>query len=613
MKKSQIENLSSEAIEKLRLRAQATRAERKREGRWAGAVRPHVEYRGRPVDWIVDKLGIPENTIRWSLNPEYQECYCPRCVERGRAGGPHEWDGTHEPIVKGLELLDEGTSFAVSAGTGTSKTHTLAACGTLYYLATHEDSVVFSIAPKRDLLLKNMWKEIGGLWPSFKSHFPHAVLLTGTLRMKGDEGESEIWTATAFGAGVGADEELAQNLKGVHGAHMLWILEETPGLPQPIIETIVKTMTGEGNSLMALGNPEHQHDPLALLSKRAWVVPIRISALDYPNVVTGRDIIPGARSRISVERDLEDADGDESHPHYLAQVRGIAPKQSRHALIRWEWLERSADYAEKEEYAELLEELSRGPRALGVDPADSPTGDPSAISRWKGAHCFEVEKFRAEDASEVGRIVFREMMDEEAPINPKHVGLDSVGVGASTKNELKRLGVNVRLISGGTRAIPRIDLEERWSETSKTIDGVLRPEGAVVAEAETYDNHRSQVFWRLREDLRLGRIALVRSQSLFEDLTAIQYEVKLGKIKVMPKADIKSMIGRSPNEGDAVAYGNWARSRVPARTKPSDIPPSSSERDTGLERLLLRVNKQQVIEQRRVMRMLARQARARNR
>ena len=595
-------------IEKLRIKAQAEKEKRRREGSWQGSVRAHTEYQDRPVDWIVEHLGIPRHTIEWEKNPEYMECYCPRCEELGNAGRPHLWDGTREPLVKGLEVLSRGESFAVSAGTGTSKTFLLAACGTLMFLATHEESIVFSIAPKRDLLLKNMWKEIGKLFPRFKEHFPQANLLTGNLRMKDGEGEQEVWAATAFGAGVGADEELAQRLKGFHAAKMLWILEETPGIPQAMIETIVKTATGNFNPIMALGNPEHQHDPLRLFAQRDWVTDIRISALDYPNVVTGRPMIPGARTRESIARDLSDADGDETHPHYLAQVRGIAPKQSKRALIRWEWLERAADYLELDEFKEKRKEMMRGPRALGVDPADSPTGDKSAISRWKGAVCTEVESFRADDASEVGRIVYREMMSELAPIDPRYVGLDSVGIGASTYNELKRLGVKVRKISGGTRAIPQVDMEERWSETMEDIEGKMVPTGEVVVEAETYDNTRSQVLWRLREDLRLGRIALPRDEQLFSDLTAIEYEVMAGKIKIERKVDIKARIGRSPDKGDAVAYGNFVRARTPVRSKEKEEIPgvrSDPDRDYGLERLMQRENKRRLQRAKAVKRALS--------
>ncbi|MGE0451089.1 MAG: hypothetical protein AB7Q29_16065 [Vicinamibacterales bacterium] len=603
---SSLGSVAPSDLEALRVRAAATVQKLKTEGQWAGGVEAHTAYAKKPVEWMVKYLDLPEHTIRWSANPEYQNCYCPRCVSLGVEGGPHQWDGDADPLVKALECMSQGQSFAVSSGTGTAKTHTIAAAGTLFFLAVFERSIVFSVAPKYDLLLKNMWKEVGNLWPRFKRHFPQAELLTGNLRMLPGQGEQELWAATAFGAGVGANEELAQRLKGFHAAKMFWMLEETPGIPTPIIETIIKTCTDDFNFLGALGNPEHQHDPLAQLSKRSWVTAVRISALDFPNVVTGRSVIPGGRSRKSVERDLADCDGQEDHPHYLSQVRGIAPAQSRRALIRWEWLEQAAERYAKPEFRV-------GAPAIGIDPADSPTGDLSAISRWQGACCTEVVAFHTEDASAVADEVYKEITDEEYPVDPKHVGVDSIGVGASTVNELKKRGIRVKRISSAKRAVPSMDWEARYSKTETDAEGRLVAKGPIVPEEETYANTRSQVLWRLREDLRLQRIALPKDKGLFEELTAIEYEVPNGKITVTPKDDTKAILGHSPNKADAVAYGNFARPRIPLKKAVAPSPTGRvGEREHGLEEFFDKHAKEQA-KIRRQRKMLARATRRRKR
>jgi hypothetical protein len=50
----------------------------------------HVDYQNRPEDWIVEKLGIPRETLRWSMNEGFL---------------PHKWDGTPDPISAMLEAL----------------------------------------------------------------------------------------------------------------------------------------------------------------------------------------------------------------------------------------------------------------------------------------------------------------------------------------------------------------------------------------------------------------------------------------------------------------------------------------------------------------------------
>ena len=138
---------------------------------------------------------------------------------------------------------------------------------------------------------------------------------------------------------------------------------------------------------------------------------------------------------------------------------------------------------------------------MGGGVADSPTGDKAAIARGQGACCTEVVDFRVRDANEVAQRVYLDATSRDNPVDPRYIGIDSVGVGASAVNELKRLGLKVRLISGGQRAIPRVDTDLLWSET-KDVEGKLRSAGPVVVEAERYDNVRSQVWWTLREDLR---------------------------------------------------------------------------------------------------------------
>lgn len=594
--------ISKADFQQLKLRAQAERQRRINAGTWEGSTRAHVEYQDKPVEWIEKYLGVPSHTIRWSENPEYQNCSCDTNICQG--GAEHAWDGAKNPLEQALKLISKGKSVALPSGTGLGKTYVAGACGTLWFLGCFPDSIVLSIAPKQDLLLKNMWKEIGNLWPQFKRHFPKAQLLTDSLRMYGDEeGKREVWTASAFGAGVGADEELAAKAKGFHAARMMWIVEEAQGIAQPIINTITKTAVGEFNPIMALGNPSHQYDTLAMFGKRSRVTNLRISGYDYPNVVCDREVIPGARSRQSIVDDLNDADGDENDPTYISQVRGIAPEQSTRALIRRKWVEAAARRWEDPEYR-------AGALALGVDPSDSPTGDRSAISHWQGACCTEVDTFRAEDASQVGRKVYEIIKDPFNPVNPQYVGIDAIGVGASTVNELKRLGVKIKTISGAMRAIPRID-REAWRDADEDEAKDVR----MIPEAERYANLRAQVYWRLREDLRLGRIALPEDSMLFEELCAIEYEEPNGKILITDKKKLRSHLGRSPDRADAVAYGNWARprhQRVERHDPLSDLE-AEPNFDAGLEKIIARRSKEQERQAKRIKRALAARGRVKAR
>ena len=476
----------------------------------------------------------------------------------------------------------------------------LAACIVLWFLACHENSIVPTVAPKEDQLLKAIWKEVGNLWPRFQKHFPQAQLLTGTIRMLPDDSAKDKWSAFAFVCGVGANEESATKAQGFHAEHMLIITEETPGIHPAIMNALFNTRTDDHNLQLSVGNPDHRQDALHQFCMSEGVRHVRISALDHPNIVTGKRVVPGTFGPKRLQQRINKL--GKGSRLYESRVRGVSPSEAEEALIKWDWCVAAAKKYEDPAYRE-------GALALGVDVANSPDGDKGAISRWQGACCTEVEAFPCPDANLLGKRVYDEAMDPNNPVDPRYIGVDEVGVGAGTVNEMRRLGMKVRKIGSGTRAVPGLDTDTLWSETAE-VDGRVQPKGPAVVEAERFMRLRDQVWWRLREDLRLGRIALPYSESLFQDLTTPTYGTKNGKIVVESKEDIVKRLKRSPNEGDACAYGNWVRRRIPLRTSvPQPDMENTRNVDRGLERMLARRAKQEKAEQRQIQRALRRRRR----
>src|SRR5690606_19386872 len=145
-------------------------------------------------------------------------------------------------------------------------------------------------APKEDQLKLYIWKEIRVLWPPFQQLFPQARLTTLRIRMIPD---SDEWGAWGYAVGIAADKETATRAQRMHAEHMLLVYEEMPGIPLPVITSGEHTSTGDHNLRLGLGNPDHQQDALHRFCLEGGVRHIRISALDHPNVVTGRTIVPG--------------------------------------------------------------------------------------------------------------------------------------------------------------------------------------------------------------------------------------------------------------------------------------------------------------------------------
>ena len=117
------------------------------------------------------------------------------------------------------------------------------------------------------------------------------------------------------------------------------------------------------------------------------------------------------------------------------------------------------------------------------------------------------------------------------------VAVDSIGIGADAETALKNAGLPFEAMNGAEKA------------SGHTRDGNF-----------AFYNHRSEMWWRLREALDPDygfTIGLPPDPKLQADLTAPTYSVRPGqppKIYVEGKQDIIKRLGRSPDRGDAVVY-----------------------------------------------------------
>lgn len=85
-----------------------------------------------------------------------------------------------------------------------------------------------------------------------------------------------------------------------------------------------------------------------------------------------------------------------------------------------------------------------------------------------------------------------------------------------------------------------------------------------------FNSFRGQVYWKLREDLRMGKVDLstfnkppldMYWQGLQEELLAHTYSIPLGILQVVQKDVLRKAdrLGRSPDYADALAYWNFVR------------------------------------------------------
>jgi phage terminase large subunit len=478
-------------------------------------------WQTHPAEWIIKHLGIARETIFWSELPEYRSCQCEGCVRRGNRGKPHLWDGDVDPLAKALNGLVTHKQVGVESGTNTGKTIILVAGAALWFADVFQGSQTITVAPKEDQLLLHGWKEIDEFWPLFERMHPQAKKDAKIIRV---QHPLKKWRILAFTAGVKAEEagRSASKAQGFHEKDQLTIFEEFPGIATPVKNAFQATSTGAHNIILGVGNPDHQQDPLHTFCLEKSTLKVRVSSLDHPNLVCRRPIVPAAVQLDGV--------------HRMRDRWGIAPAESKDALIKLKWC-----YAARDNPRPLKWESA--PRAWGVDVANSEHGDKGATSEFFGPVCAEVEDFPCPNANRLGDQLAQRMTSLR--IDPTRVGVDIDGLGIGAWNQMKLVHPTVQGLHSG----------------AGMVEGLIH----LFDPKEVFGNLRAQMWWLAMRDLERSTVWLPDDEELFQELIAIEWFSRGGKIWMKPKDEAKAKLGHSPNKADAFVYGNWVRQVAPPK------------------------------------------------
>ena len=498
-----------------------------------------IRYRQNPDLWLSERFGEHPRSIIWDMWPGYEA---------------HPWDGDKNPLYQAWLSLAKGNWAAIESATSTGKTYILARV-VFWFLDCFDNPLIVTCAPKQEQLKLQLWSEVSRSWDKFLRMRPNAVLTS--LRMRkdimhntfGDSAE-----AVGFVAGVGTIEESATRAQGFHRKNMLIIIEEAPGVNPAIIKAFENTSTGSMNLIFAVGNPDNQLDPLHQFATSPGVQSFRISAYDHPNIVTGREIIPGAVTISSLNRRKAKYGADSQF--YQSRARGISPKQAVDSLIQYDWIEYAIESAH-----EIRDNNSWN--AVGIDVANSENGDMACVGAGRSNTLESLHEFQCPSATHLaynlmfdnatlakkGFANYHTIKLEDFDIDYNRafcIGVDPIGVGVATLNTFRDNGFEV------------VALQGRQDDSTIEKDEQDKP-------LYNFVSLRAQMFWELREDLREKQIRINITDKkvllqLTKELLAHKWTSKSGKIAVTKKDDVKKLLGgKSPNYADTFAYWNRVR------------------------------------------------------
>ncbi len=323
----------------------------------------------------------------------------------------------------------------------------------------------------------------------------------------------------------------ADKLTGYHHPRLLIAFTEGQGIEDESYEAAQACCTGPENRFFVYGNPTRVGGKFyTAATSDNWSV-LTIRADEHPNVISGREEIPGAVSRQWINS-MRDEYG-ESSSIYASRVLARFPEENVEGLLKRAWLRAAFDRYESKE----LEAASWNHRlVLAVDVARfGPDSSVLAVVRgpvveelvtWRGASTDEsVDKIIAHGERLTTRYTHPKFLHLNG--RPKIV-VDDNGVGGGVTDGLRRKGWGVTPFLGSSKPLDR----------------------------KRYLNMRAAAHWKLRELLENNRIALPRDPLLEEEALACEWQLAPnGSIQIVGKDLIRKTLGRSPDRLDAVIMG----------------------------------------------------------
>ena len=403
-----------------------------------------------------------------------------------------------------LESFPHNQRLAMLASKGPGKTCVLAwLCWN--FLLTRPDPKIAATSISSDNLADGLWTEMA-FWQS-KSPLLQALFTWTKTRIELKERPQTHWMAARAWSKTADQQAIAQTLAGLHADYILFVLDESGGIPDAVMATAEAALSScvEGHIVQA-GNPTHRTGPLyraATSERRLWRV----------FEVNGDPDNPKRSPRVSITWAREQIEKyGRDNAYVLVNVFGQFPPSSMNTLIGPDEVRE----ATLRRYHEA--DFAHAARVLGVDVARF-GGDASVIFPRQGIFARDPLTYREVDGTQGAGLVARYMDDWD--VDAVFID-DTGGYGASWIDNLLRLGRSPIGIGFASKAAdPR------------------------------YANKRAEMAFDCVEWVKRGG-RLPDIPELHKAMTETTYTFQGDRLLIEPKEVLKQRLGFSPDHFDAL-------------------------------------------------------------
>ena len=471
---------------------------------------------------------------------------------------------TDDVIALMESVRDHQITIAVS-GNAVGKTHAGARISVWFYKSHPNCKAFTAAAPPLENLKNLLWGEIGSIILKNPELFTNDTVTSMDIR----RGPEDYLTGVTIPSS-GTAEERESKFSGKHAQHLLFVLDEGDAIPDEVYKGIESCMSGGRKvRLLIFLNPRQASGAVFRMQRDHTANVVHLSALRHPNVITGMDVIPGAVTRETTVRRInewtrpvnpDEKVGKESsftlpdfligstaqrqagNGHYpLLQagerkivnsafsymVLGQYPAQGANQLISGEWISRARSRYDIYviEYGDVPPVGAQG--VMGLDVAEMGDDLNVAVARY-GGYLTPFTVWGGVDTIETGERAIAWYNSQSLKGKIVHANVDATGVGVGVAPQMQRAGCVAIGVKVAERPTIKIDIGE-------------------------FRLLRDQLWWLCREWLRMDPGAMLPpDKELIEELSAPTYNTDSGKIEVMKKADMREILKRSPNKADAL-------------------------------------------------------------
>ncbi len=352
--------------------------------------------------------------------------------------------------------------------------------------------------------------------------------------------QTEWWIGehlAAFGRKPSDYDENA--FQGIHDEWVLVILDEACGIPEQLWVAANSLIADVNGRILAIGNPD---DPTSYFAKicqpgSGWNV-IEIGYRDTPNF-TGEAVPEDVARRLISQLYLDDMalDVGVGSPLWISKVEGRFPIDATDGVIPASAVARCRIPAEPS----VPPQPSLVQVQLGVDVGGSEQGDKTVVRERRDRKAGRVWRMQSSESERVAEFIRACIVESGA----QTVKIDSIGIGWGVAGHLNAM-----------------------REDGKHAARVVKVNvGAAPMNPKRFPKLRDELWWDVgrglseRQDWDLSAI----DDRTAADLIAPKWKPDpAGRIKVEPKQDTQSRLGRSPDDADALLLAFYAGGSNPS-------------------------------------------------